>query len=67
MGAEGGWGGGPVSRRKCRRGLKEALAISLSLFINAFPKGPRTHYLRILGPLWVPKTINAEYFVCVGF
>ena len=25
------------------------------------PKNPSAHYLRTLGPLWVPKTINKDY------
>ena len=25
------------------------------------PKGPSTHYLRTLGPSWVPKTVNMDY------
>ena len=24
-------------------------------------KGPSTHYLRTLGPVWVPKTLNKDY------
>ena len=25
------------------------------------PKGPSAHYLRTLGPLWGPNTINKDY------
>ena len=28
-----------------------------------FPKGPSSPYLRTLGPLWVPKTINKDYYL----
>ena len=29
--------------------------------LNYGPKGPSSHYLRTLGPSWVPKTINKDY------
>ena len=31
-----------------------------------YAKGPSTHYLRTLGPSWVPKTINMDYLRLLG-
>ena len=37
------------------------LHCSLLLLILLDPRGPSTHALRTLGPLWVPNTINKDY------
>ena len=47
---------GTWSRANVARAIREPVFLALSI-----PKGPSTHYLRTLGPLWVPKTINKDY------
>ena len=45
-----------LEQSKRYRAIREPVFLALSI-----PKGPSTHYLRTLGPLWVPKTINKDY------
>ena len=47
--------------RERREQLREAQKLQAEEVPISSPKGPSTHYVRTLGPFWVPKTINKDY------